>query len=208
MKGKLISFEGCEGVGKSTQIEMLKQYLQTTGQDALFLREPGGTEISERIREIILSLDSVGMNAKCEALLYCAARAQLIGQVILPALEQGRLVICDRFVDSTFAYQGVARGLGQDYVEELNRLTCEELAPELTVFLDLDPARGFARKGGADTCDRIEAEKREFHEAVYRGYLAACAKHPERIVRVASQGAAYEIHGAILAVLRQRGIVK
>ena len=137
MKGKFITFEGCEGVGKSTQVKLLVKYLEVTHQDCLFIREPGGTQISEKIRSIILDKNNDKMSDECETLLYCAARAQLVNEVIRPALDAGRLVICDRFMDSTFAYQGVARGLGADYVENLNKAAIKDVIPDLTIFLDL-----------------------------------------------------------------------
>ncbi|MEG1535565.1 MAG: dTMP kinase [Clostridia bacterium] len=208
MKGKLISLEGCEGVGKSTQIEMLKQYLENSKCDALFLREPGGTEISEKIRDIILSIDSKNMNSRCEALLYSASRAQLIGQVIRPALEEGKLVVCDRFIDSTFAYQGIARGLGADYITTLNEAACDGILPELTIFLDLDPSTAFARKGGADKNDRMEMENMDFHKRVYDGYQQAIASSNGRIISVESKDSAYQIHKNIIEILRQHNIIE
>lgn len=206
-RGKFITFEGCEGVGKSTQIALLRQYFQDKGITALFLREPGGSKISEEIRSLILSTDSVGMTKECEALLYSASRAQLIGQVVRPALERGEIVVCDRFTDSTFAYQGVARGLGEDYVDALNTLACGDVMPDLTIFLDLEPRLGFARKGGADKDDRIEQEDRSFHDAVYRGYKIACKRYSDRIVAIDAGGDKEQVHDAIIRALQQRDIV-
>ena len=143
----------------------------------------------------------------CEAMLYSASRAQLVESVIKPALEEGRLVVCDRFIDSTFAYQGVARGLGADKVDELNRLACGDVMPDLTVFLDLPPRLAFARKGGADVGDRLEQEGDAFHQRVYDGYLQACALYPERIAKVDCSGDAVSTHNKIVELLRQRGIV-
>ena len=122
-KGKFITFEGCEGVGKSTQVNMLKDYLKKTGQQAMFLREPGGNTLSEKIRKIILDPDNSEMTSLCEAMLYSAARAQLMGQVIIPALDSGKLIICDRFIDSTMAYQGFARDLGVKTISSLNDIS-------------------------------------------------------------------------------------
>ena len=149
MKGKFITFEGGEGVGKTTQLRLIREYLEDKGVDAVFLREPGGNEISEKIREVILDRANFDMTGMCEALLYSAARAQLCEKVIRPALEKGKLVICDRFTDSTFAYQGVARGLGADKIETMNNLACGDLVPDLTLFLDLRPELAFRIKGGA-----------------------------------------------------------
>ncbi|MGN0796885.1 MAG: dTMP kinase [Christensenellales bacterium] len=206
-RGRFITFEGCEGVGKSTQIALLRDYFEDNGVKALFLREPGGSKISEEIRKLILSTDNVGMTKECEALLYSASRAQLIGQVIRPALDRGEIVVCDRFTDSTFAYQGVARGLGEDYVDSLNALACGDVMPDLTIFLDLEPKLGFARKGGADKDDRIEQENRTFHDEVYRGYKIACERYSDRIVAIDAGGEIAQVHEAIISTLRQRGIV-
>ena len=208
MKGSFITFEGCEGVGKTTQVERLRRYLEKTGQKALFLREPGGTVISEKIRAMLLSKENDKMNGKCEALLYSAARAQLLGEVVAPALESGINVICDRFTDSTFAYQGSARGLGMDFIDELNRLTCGDVVPDVTVFLDLSPRDAFARKGGADADDRLESQSIEFHEKVYEGYKEVAARYPERIVCVDASRDADTVWATVIDVLRKRTSVK
>lgn len=207
MKGKFITFEGGEGVGKTTQLAMIRRYLESKGVDAVFLREPGGNAISEKIRGIILDVDNVGMTGTCEAMLYSAARAQLVEAVIKPALQDGKIVICDRFIDSTFAYQGIARGLGADKVDILNRLACGDIMPDLTVFLDLLPKLAFARKGGADAADRLEQEGASFHEKVYEGYLQASKLYPDRIAKVDCSGEAIATHKKIVELLRQRGIV-
>lgn len=208
MKGSFITFEGCEGVGKTTQVEKLRRYLEETGQRALFLREPGGTVISEKIREMLLSKENDRMNGKCEALLYSAARAQLLGEVVVPALEEGVTVICDRFTDSTFAYQGAARGLGIDFIDELNRLTCGDVTPDLTVFLDMPPKKAFARKGGADKNDRLESQSIEFHEKVYAGYKEVAARYPERFVCVDASADAESVWKEVIALIRKKTGVK
>lgn len=206
MKGKFVTFEGCEGVGKSTQVEMLKEYLTARGGNFLFLREPGGNAVSEKIRELILTKDYDEICGRCEALLYCAARAQLIDTVIRPALEQGKLVVCDRFTDSTFAYQGVARGLGAEYIARLNELTCGEVTPDVTVFLDMSPEEAFARKGGADASDRLESAGMEFHRKVYEGYREAARLYPDRIVSVDARPSADKVFAAVLAALERAGV--
>ena len=208
MKGKFITFEGCEGVGKSTQVRFLKEYLLNTNQDCIFLREPGGTDISEDIRKIILDTKNKNMTNECETLLYCAARAQLIKEVILPALEEGKTVICDRFIDSTFAYQGIARGLGAEYVEQLNKLACNGVEPDLTIFLDLNPKDAFERKGGADKNDRLEQEAFDFHQKVYEGYKLAAKRHPNRIVAIDASSDKFTTQAKIKAYLREGGYIK
>ena len=208
MRGRLITFEGCEGVGKSTQVRMLKNYLERTHQEAIFLREPGGTPISESIREIILSVKNMEMSDDCELLLYNASRAQLINEVIKPALESGKLVICDRFIDSTLAYQGYARGLGVDFIASLNDFVCKDCMPDVTIYLDLHPKDAFRRKGGADKNDRLEQQTFDFHVKVYEGYRLATKMYKDRIVSVKPTGTKTETHEEILSILRDRGIIK
>lgn len=208
MNGKFITFEGCEGVGKSTQIKLLKEYLEKTNQSVVFLREPGGTIISEKIRQVILSVESNGMSDKCEALLYSAARAQLVNQIILPSLKSGQLVVCDRFIDSSFAYQGYARGLGFDYISQLVDSACGDVLPNVTIFFDLPPSQGFLRKGGADNNDRLELEKLDFHQRVYEGYNDVCKRFPERLCKIDASSDAESIHQSVLKILRERAIIK
>lgn len=207
MKGKFVTFEGGEGVGKTTQLRLFRQYLEEKGVDAIFLREPGGNDISEKIRNIILDISNSAMTGMCEAMLYSAARAQLTEEVIKPALQQGKLVVCDRFIDSTFAYQGIARGLGADKVDALNRMACGEVMPDLTIFLDLSPSLAFARKGGADSDDRLEQEGFDFHNKVYDGYQQAAKLYPDRIVKIDCSGDAISTHKKIVDVLSKRGVV-
>ena len=164
-----VTFEGCEGVGKSTQLNMLKEYLKKTGQDAVYVREPGSTAISEKIRSIILDPENTEMTAQTEALLYAAARAQLVAEVILPSLAQGRTVICDRYVDSSVAYQGYARGLGTEFVRSVNAFALENAVPDVTVFIDLRPSAAFR---SVRREDRLEQEAADFHDKVYEGYIA------------------------------------
>lgn len=206
MRGKLISFEGCEGSGKSTKLKMLKALLDERGIDYLFTREPGGNPISERIRAVILDVQNEGMTAECEALLYAAARVQLLRDVIEPALSQGKLVVCDRYIDSSLAYQGEARGLGQDFVRKINAYAIENYLPDCTIFLDISPARAFERKHGADEHDRIEQAGAAFHEKVYQGYLKIAETEPERFLRVDADGTKQETFERVLAALRSKGI--
>lgn len=208
MKGSFITFEGCEGVGKTTQVERLRRYLDESGQKAIFLREPGGTVISEKIRAMLLSKENDNMNGKCEALLYSAARAQLLGEVVAPALAEGMTVVCDRFTDSTFAYQGAARGLGTDFIDSLNRLTCGDIVPDLTVFLDMPPKKAFERKGGADKNDRLESQSIEFHEKVYAGYKEVASRYPGRFVCVDASKDEEGVWADVIAAIRARTRVK
>ncbi len=207
MKGKFITFEGCEGVGKSTQLKLLCEYLKEKKVDFIFTREPGGTVISEKIRGVILDKDNTEMTAECEALLYASSRVQLLKEVILPALEQGKLVLCDRYYDSSFAYQAYARGLGEEFISKINDYALKFGVPNLTVLLDLPPEIAFKRKGGADLNDRIEASGMAFHNAVYLGYKQRQAKEPNRIISVDCTKEKEQTHKNIVKLLTDKGII-
>ena len=206
MRGKFITFEGCEGSGKSTQLKMLSAYLDKNGIPYVMTREPGGSPIAEDIRKIILDGKNTAMCDECEAMLYAASRIQHIREKVLPALEAGKLVICDRYVDSSLAYQGYARGLGLNYVENINRKAFELCTPDLTVFLDISPDKAFERKHGADKNDRMELQGLAFHRRVYEGYLALLEKYP-RICAVECLKSAEEVHKNIVNLLKIRGII-
>ncbi len=205
-KGKFITIEGCEGVGKSTQVRLLREYCERRGIDAVFTREPGGTPVSEKIRAVILDADNADMTAMTELMLYCAARAQHTEQLIKPALEAGKHVFCDRYSDSTAAYQGYARGLDKATVHALNRAAQVGIEPDLTIFMDVDPTVGFARKGGAGN-DRLERETLDFHRAVYAGFREIAEQNPQRFLRFAATGTKYETHELIVRALIERGIL-
>jgi dTMP kinase len=180
-----ISFEGLDGTGKTTQAAMLADALEQEGRPVTRVREPGGTETGERIRELLLDTASQ-IGPAAEALLYAAARAQLVAEVIRPALERGDTVIADRFIDSSLAYQGVARGLGIDQVLDANQLATGGLMPDVTLLLELPPHVAAARRGGDP--DRIESEGDRFHGAVAEGFATAAARFPERIRVVDASG--------------------
>lgn len=207
MRGKLISFEGCEGSGKSTKLRALEALLQAQGRDFLLTREPGGNPVSEKIRALILDRTNEGMTAECEALLYAAARAQLLRDVIEPALAAGKLVICDRYIDSSLAYQGEARGLGQEFVRKINAFAFENYLPDCTVFLDIPPEAAFARKHGKDKDDRIEQEGMAFHRKVYEGYKKIEQEEPDRFTAVDASGSKEETFALVLNVLKAKGIL-
>lgn len=182
-----VTFEGGEGAGKSTLIVKLVKELTNRGYQVVTTREPGGSALGEQIRQWLLNNNSkISIGQQAELLLFLAARAQHIEEVIRPALQQGKVVLCDRFCDSTIAYQGIARGLGKDYVESLCDLVCKEIVPNLTFFLDVDPEEGLSRrnrihKGSFGNRDRIEAEKLEFHRKVRQGFQSLAHSHPDRI---------------------------
>ena len=207
MKGKFVTLEGCEGVGKSTQLKLLIEYLTANNIDFVYTREPGGTTISEKIRGIILDKSNDKMSPECEALLYASSRAQLLQEVIIPSLQQGKLVICDRYYDSSFAYQAFARGLGLDFVKSINTFALTYGVPDLTLFLDLAPEEAFKRKGGADLNDRIEAIGLEFHNKVYNGYKQMQSLEPNRIISVDSSKEKEQTHKNIINILKDKGIL-
>lgn len=207
MKGKFISFEGCEGSGKSTQLKLLSEYLTERGTDFILTREPGGSVISEEIRKIILNGKYSDMCGECEALLYAAARVQHLKEIIIPALRQGKLVICDRYVDSSLAYQGYARGLGAEYIAAINAFALEKYQPDLTVFLDISPSEAFKRKHGADPDDRMEQLGLEFHEKVYSGYKLLLKEYP-RICAVDCGGTKDQTSAKIKKLLKDKAVLE
>ena len=177
-KGLLITFEGIEGSGKTTQVENLYRTLLKKGYPALFTREPGGTDISEKIRSVLLDRANTEMAPWAELFLYLASRAQLIQEVILPALEEGKIVLLDRFSDSTFAYQGGGRGIDRKKIQKLNDLILEGREPDLTFLFDLLPREGLERGGKKD---RMEMEKETFHKKVRAAYQKIARENPERV---------------------------
>ena len=179
MRGKFITLEGPEGSGKSTQGRLLVAYLKSRGKKAMFLREPGGTRIGEKLRRILLDDSHKSISALCEMLLYMAARAQLVHEVIKPALAKGYFVVCDRFLDSTIVYQGWGLGVDLCLIERLGNFIISEVKPDLTVFLDVGARRGLAACG--KKLDRIEQRPLAYHQRVRRGYLRLAAKFPRRI---------------------------
>ncbi|MDE5766792.1 MAG: dTMP kinase [Clostridia bacterium] len=206
MRGKFITFEGCEGSGKSTQIRLLSEKLTEAGVDFIVTREPGGSDVAEQIRKIILDGKNVSMCDECEALLYAAARIQHLKEIVEPALAAGKLVICDRYVDSSLAYQGAARGLGEKYISDINSVALSSYPPDLTVFLNISPERAFERKHGADKSDRMEQQGLEFHNKVYAGYLALVSKYP-RICAVECGGTKYETAEKVFSLLKDKGVI-
>ncbi len=196
--------EGPDGSGKTTQIDLLKKYLEHRGYDIVIAREPGGTTIGEAIREIILNPDYKEMGHMTELLLYASARAQLVNQVIKPALAEGKAVICDRFVESSAVYQGIGRGLGVDTVYEVNNFALGDVKPKLTIFMDLDAEDGIKRKKKQAELDRMEQEDLSFHKRVVEGYRQLAKLYPERIVPINAALPIDEIHSMIVQEVEQR----
>lgn len=183
MNGHFITLEGGEGSGKTTVINILKKELTSRGYDILTTREPGGIDIAEKIREVILDPINTAMDARTEALLYAAARRQHLVEKVNPALEEGKIVLCDRFIDSSLAYQGHARGLDMDDVLMINQFAIENRMPSLTLFFNIDPKKGLERIDANKDREknRLDLEQIKFHELVFEGYNLLLEKYPERI---------------------------
>lgn len=185
MSGLFIAFEGGEGVGKSTQEGLLATFLEEQGHTVVRTREPGGTPAAEVIRDLVLSHDYVGLNPRSEALLFAAARGDHVDRVIKPALGRGEIVICDRYIDSSVAYQGVGRELGVDWVRNLSLWATHDLVPDLTIVLTADPELTLAR---VTNHDRLESEPMEYHRAVTQAFLDLAAREPHRYVVIDATG--------------------
>lgn len=202
MNGIFITFEGIDGCGKSTQCELLKDYLEGIGKEFIFVREPGGTVIGERIREILLDKKNTQMTSRAELLLFEAARAQITEEVIKPALEQGKIVLCDRFFDSSSAYQGMARGMGMDFVASLNMAATGGLKPDITFFFDISVEEALARRGKrGEASDRIELAGIKFQEDVRKGYLQIAEESEGRVVTIDAAKGIEEIFDQIKKTL-------
>lgn len=195
MSGFFIVFEGGEGAGKSTQEALLADALSVRGHTVVRTREPGGTPASEAIRAIVLSPEYAGLDPRAEALLFAAARGEHVARVIRPALERGDVVICDRYIDSSVAYQGFARGLGPRRVRDLSLWATGDLLPDLTVVLDIDPVEGLAR---FDERDRLEAEPLDYHQQVRAAYLALAEQEPDRYLVLPARDSVDSLASAIL----------
>jgi dTMP kinase len=179
MNGKFITFEGSEGSGKSTQAALVLEYLKSKQLPTLLLREPGGVKISENIRKLLLDVNNTGMGDECETLLYMAARAQMVKEVLEPQLKSSKIILCDRFLDSTLAYQGCGNGIDVKIIEQLGFFATKGLVPDLTILFDIQPEKGLSRSGQKK--DRIESRSLEYHNRVRNGYLELSKQHPQRI---------------------------
>jgi dTMP kinase len=201
-----ITLEGVEGSGKSTIINFIKDSLETSGKKVVVTREPGGIDIAEQIRSVILDPKNTKMEGRTEALLYAAARRQHLVEKVVPSLNEGYIVLCDRFVDSSLAYQGYARGLGISEVFSINKFAIGDLMPDLTLYLDLDPQIGLSRiaKNKEREINRLDLEEINFHVNVREGYEEVMKMFPERMVRIDANQAVEEVMADINAVLAAR----
>lgn len=195
MTGKFITFEGSEGSGKSTQIKLAQEYLESKGNAVLFVREPGGVTISEKIRDILLDTKTMDMGDECETLLYMAARAQLVKEVIIPALTDGKIILCDRFLDSTIAYQGYGNGVHIEKIKTIGDFATQGVKPDLTFVFDLDAGEGLARITRPK--DRIEERCVEYHNRVQKGYLAIAQEEPNRVKVIDAKQSREEIQAIV-----------
>ena len=210
-RGTFITFEGLDGCGKSTQLEKLADKLRSHGLEVTITREPGGTQISERIRTLLLDTRTLSLDPRAELALMFASRAQHLYEIILPALERGHMVLCDRFIDSSEAYQGGGRELGSQAIQDLNRVLCGNVKPDLTILLDCDVnisverarRRNRERTGSSDE-GRFERENRSFFLRVDAAYHEIARREPERVAVVDARGSADETHATILAVVNQK----
>jgi len=201
--GKFIVFEGIDGSGKTTQVKLLAQWLEKQGMSVLCTREPGGTDIGNRLRALLLDPSCRDITRRTEAFLYAADRAQHVTEKILPALRRGDTVLCDRFIYSTLAYQGGGRGLDKEFLARLNELATGGLVPDVVILLDLSVEESISRVLGDRLPDRLEAEKSDFFRQVRRGYLEQAAQWP-RMFKVVQAGVAVEeVHRSVLVSLEQ-----
>ena len=204
--GKFITVEGGEGAGKSLAIQSVKKHLEGMGYEVVLTREPGGVPLAERIRELTLDKDITEMDIVTEMFLFAASRREHLVKKVLPALEDGKVVLCDRFVDSSFVYQGIVGGLGVDFVWDVNKAAIGELMPDFTLYMDLDPEIGLARieKNADREVNRMDLKPIEYHQAVRKGYLDIAERFTDRIEVVDASGTVDEVVGLLLGVVDAR----
>jgi len=201
--GIFITFEGTDGSGKTTQIKLVEKHIIEKGYEVVLSREPGGTKVSELIRDLILDPSNTEIVPLTELILYAASRAQHVAQIIKPAVEAGKIVICDRFVDSSYAYQGCGRGVDLKIVADVNRVAIDGMSPDITFFLDIDPEISIKRRINSTGADRIEQEKMDFHRRVYDGYKKMALLFPDRIKTIDANKSIEEISSQINEYLKE-----
>lgn len=193
--------EGNDGAGKTTIAQACVERLKALGHEVVYTREPGGSRIAERIRDLLLDPGNTDMDARTEAILYAAARRQHLVDIVAPALEQGKIVLCDRFLDSSLAYQGIGRGLGIEEVERLNRFAIDDFMPDRTIFLAIDNETAMARMGRRGEKNRLDREDDAFHQRVREGYEKLVLRDPDRIVKIDASGSIEEVTDAAMKVI-------
>ncbi|MEX1307510.1 MAG: dTMP kinase [Eubacteriales bacterium] len=210
-KGLFITFEGADGSGKSTQAKFLAEGLEGLGFDVLLTREPGGCPVAEKIRDIVLDKDNVDILDITEAYLYAASRAQHVHQVIMPALEAGKIVVCDRFIHSSVAYQGYGRDLGKERVLEINKHAVDGCLPDITFFITMDPERAFDRMNKQKERDRLETQEQAFYDRLFQGYLKILEDEKDSIIPIDAKGTKYETKEIVLdkakAIFKEKGLL-
>ncbi|MFO3716077.1 dTMP kinase [Anaerococcus cruorum] len=202
MNGKLIVFEGPDGSGKTTILKKVNEKLTDEGYKLKLVREPGGTDISEKIREIIIDNDNVNMAAKTESLLFAASRAQLVDEKLRPALENGEIILCDRFVLSSLLYQGVGRGLGIDEVKAINDFAIGDIKPNLTIFFNIDYKTALVRKRANFSADRLENEDFDFHKRIFDAYINIADRYKDDIKQVDATRSIEEVSTDVLKLIK------
>lgn len=202
-KGLFISIEGLDGSGKTTQVRHIQDYFEKRNRKTFLLREPGGTEIGEKIRDILLDAKNTEMDSVAEMLLFAASRAQIMAEKVIPALEEGWIVICDRFIDSSIAYQGYGRQLDIDEVYAVNYTAVRHILPDITFFLDQHPDTSLRRRMETSKADRLENEKMVFHNRVYMGYKELCKRYPDRIKIIDAGNGIDEISSEIIGYIEK-----
>ena len=209
MRGIFLTFEGIDGCGKSTQLRKAAEFLEQQGVPYITTREPGGSPIAEQIREILLDAKNTAMSDRTEALLYAAARAQHIDEVVLPALKEGKVVLCDRFLDSSEAYQGFGRALGGEYIRQINAYALHNM-PNRTFYFRYTPEQSLARIGSRGQADRLEQQSMEFFHRVYEGFEAIAAREPERVTvldaNLTIEEIAQQVQSYLTACMRMRSL--
>jgi dTMP kinase len=202
-QGLFITIEGTDGSGKTTQIKLMEEYIKAKGYEVVLSREPGGTKVSEMIRDLVLDPANTDISPLTELILYAASRAQHVTQLIKPAVEAGKVVICDRFVDSSYAYQGCGRGVDLKVVADVNRVAIDGMIPDITFFLNIDPEIALKRRINSTGADRIEQEKIDFHKRVYEGYKKMALLYPDRIKTIDANESIDDIFSQITEYLKE-----
>ncbi len=204
-KGLFIVFEGGEGAGKSTILDKIYIWLEERGYSCIKTREPGGIKISEKIRSVILDNENTEMDERTEALLYAAARRQHLVEKVIPALESGKVVLCDRFIDSSLAYQGHARGIGMEEILNINKFAIEDFMPDLSIFFDIDPKLGLDRinKDSSREVNRLDNEKIDFHNRVREGYNLVMEMSGDRMVRIDASKSIDEVYNNVKDIINK-----